>query len=423
MDLRQGLAVGVLVMTITGMLVRPHRLGEGGVACVGAALMMALGLLTPTAALRTLFGNLDLLAFFAGLMLLAYGADEAGLFAWCADRAVAAARGSPRRLLVYFGLAGVLIVALFSNDVAVLVLTPAALAAAEDDGLDPMPYALTCTFIADCASAILPISNPVNLLAIERLHLNPADYVFRLTLPGLVAAGTTVMLLLWLFRADLRRTLADGPSLAPPAAPPHGAALPALVLLCLAYVVFAARGWPLGMVTLVVGAALMVTVTRQKPRPWWRAGGGISGQALALVIGLLLVVQALDATGVTDVVSRLVLRLDFGGPISGLILMAVVVALLANVMNNWPAMLLAVGIVGTGKFGSATPAAAYGAVLGAAIGPKLTLIGSLATVLWLSLVRRRGIQLSAAQYTRTALIVTPVVLAAAMGAAVLGFLR
>lgn len=97
---------------------------------------------------------------------------------------------------------------------------------------------------------------------------------------------------------------------------------------------------------------------------------------------------------------------------------AVVVAVAANLLNNWPAALLAVSVFATDRLGGATNAAAYDAISGAGIGAKFTMIGSLATVLWLALVRQRGRDLSPLRYTRVALAVTPVALGAAVVAAV-----
>jgi arsenical pump membrane protein len=421
MEVRQWCAVALATATIGGVLRRPFRLGEGIVALAGAALAVAGGLVSPGAALAALGRDLQVLAFFLGLMLLAYGAETAGLFRWLGDTVVAAAGGSPRRLMLGLFLAGTPVVALFSNDAAVLLLTPTVAAATSAGRQNPLPFVLACTFIADSASAVLPVSNPVNLLAVERLDLSPGAYLLRLTLPGLAAAGATALLFLWLFRTDLHAAapIHVRPAAGDPAARPAAAA--AFVVLGAAYLLVMWVDGPLGLVTLAVGVWLAVMVIRLARRPWWEPCRAVSWDALGLVAGLLLVVAALDHTGVTTLAAAHLARLDGMPPVAALLLAAVAVALAANLMNNWSAMLLAVSVLKPVSAGDGAAAAATGTVLGASIGAKLTTVGSLATVLWLALLRQRGLTVGTAQYVRTALVVTPGALAVAVAVAALTF--
>ena len=363
--------------------------------------------------------DLDLVVFFLGLMLLAYGAEAAGLFQWLAWHAIRTARGSPRRMLLTMTAVGIVVAAVFSNDAATLLLTPAVLAATTDTNEAQLLFVLTSTFIADFASVILPFSNPVNSLAVEHFHIGLGEYLVRLTIPGLVAAGAALAMCLWLFRRPLERAPRIAIGLEPATNPARRGGVVAVVSLGVAYIVFALNQWPLGLVTLSVGASLAVLVTWQFRWSERRVWSGVSWQALGLIVGLLIVVRALDTTGVSDRLAQVSTGRGTLVPAVVLLGTAVAVGIASNVMNNWPAMLLAVSVLDAGRLAGSTHAATYGAVLGADIGSKFTLVGSLATVLWLTLLQQQGRPVSLQEYTRATLVVTPVVLGSALLIAVL----
>jgi arsenical pump membrane protein len=423
MDSRQWLALAIFLATLALVLARPRRPGEGVVALLGAAAVLCFGLLTPGAAIEALRRNADVLAFFSGLMLTAFAAEQSGVFRSIGNAILESARGNPRRLMVHLFLAGIVVTALFSNDAAILLLTPAVLATELPDGADPAPYALACTFLADAASAILPISNPINLLMLSHHGLSVDQYVRGVTLPGITAALVTLLTFLMLFRRQL-----DAPPVFPTARPAlpagtdpwlHRVVMTALASQAALYVLFAIRGWPLGAVTLASGIVLALLVSHWQHCSLGRVARSLSWQALGLVLGLLLVVDAMHEAGVTGLAASKLSAIDGAGPIGALLIVGVVVALASNLINNWPAMLLIVSIIGTGSFGRYTEPAATGAVLGAAIGPKLTQIGSLATVLWLALLQERQFDISMRQYVSLAIVVTPAALASALAVAAL----
>ena len=147
-----------------GVILRPFKLPEAIWAVGGAALLLALQLITPEEALSGAVKGIDVYLFLAGMMLLAEIAREEGLFDWLAAVATSKAKGSPGRLFLLTYGVGALVTIFLSNDATAVVLTPAVAAAVKTAEADnPLPYLLICAFVANAASFVLPISNPANL--------------------------------------------------------------------------------------------------------------------------------------------------------------------------------------------------------------------------------------------------------------------
>jgi arsenical pump membrane protein len=150
--------------TIAGILFRPREWPEAVWACLGAALLVACGLVSPQAAGTAIAKGADVYLFLAGMMVLAELARREGVFDWLASHAVRAAHGSRARLFALVYAVGILVTVFLSNDATAVVLTPAVYAAVKKARAEALPYLLSCAFIANAASFVLPISNPANLV-------------------------------------------------------------------------------------------------------------------------------------------------------------------------------------------------------------------------------------------------------------------
>src|SRR6267154_4130412 len=159
-----GATWGIAALATCGVIVRPWRLPEAVWAVLGAAALVALGLLPWSAALAGVAKGTDVYLFLVGMMLLAELARKEGLFDWLAAFAARQARGSPRRLFGLVYAVGTVVTVFLSNDATAVVLTPAVFAAAKAAKAEPLPYLFVCAFVANAASFVLPISNPANLV-------------------------------------------------------------------------------------------------------------------------------------------------------------------------------------------------------------------------------------------------------------------
>lgn len=403
------LALGVFGASIGLILLRPRRFPDWVPALGGGGLMMVLGLLPPTAALRELARSWNVFLFFLGLATASVVAERAGLFRLAADAASAVANGSQRRLLVALYVAGVLITVVLSNDAAALLLTPVAFELARGLKVDPLPYALSCALVANAASAVLPFSNPANVILLQAHPLGLRTYAALLLLPSVAALGATLAGVLWIFREPLSVPLP--PVGRRPRIPRSAAAsLVGVTLLALGYLVAAANGWPLG-VAAVVGAAVLVVLE-----------SSTSGLALGAVArrlpwglfplfgGLLLLVAGGDRAGAFQPLIGLLEHLP-GGRIQQSISALVIASAASNVLNNLPTALVAgAALRKLADPGHATTAAL---LLGVDLGPNLTPAGSISTLLWLLLLEREGVRLGLARFLRVSVPVTISALAAA----------
>ncbi len=134
-------------------------------------------------------------------------------------------------------------------------------------------------------------------------------------------------------------------------------------------------------------------------------------------VGMYLVVYGLRNQGLTDELARLLGFFGEHGVLAAALGTGLVVAVLASVMNNLPTVLIAaLAVSAVGASGPVHDAMVYASVIGADLGPKITPIGSLATLLWLHVLGRKGIHIGWGRYFRTGIVLTVPVLLVTLAA-------
>ncbi|RIK46372.1 MAG: hypothetical protein DCC58_03470 [Chloroflexi bacterium] len=408
------LTAAIAVATILAVLTRPRGISEGVWAVTGGALMVATLRITPREALATLADLSGVLVFLVGLFWLTLAAGRAGLFERAALLSVRAAGGDGRRLLAAVFAFGTLTTALLSNDATVVLVTPVVLVACRTLRLPPLPYLFACTFVADTASSLLPVSNPINLLYAERFDIAFQRHVALLALPTVLAVVVNAAIFHMLFRADLPRRFDPTPLLAKATAPLTRAERSIAIglgLVALGYIGSAGVGLAPYWVTLAGGAALaLVGIVGGKvtAADLWRVQ---PPSLYAFVIGLAIVVAAADGAGLLDALGRAVTRATSVGELIGLFGVAFGTALGTNVVNNWT---MALAVIPPLERSGASELLIVGSMLGADIGPNFSVVGSLATLIWLTEIRREGLAVSARTYLRLGVIATLPALAVAL---------
>ncbi len=389
------------------MLFRPFRVNEAWWACGGALALVAVRALSPHAAAAALGRGLDVYLFLIGMMALAEFARAEGVFDWIATRAVHAARGSRARLLLLVYGAGVATTAFLSNDATIVVLTPAVLAAMKRTDARPHAYVFACALVANAASFVLPISNPSNLLFFADGMPPLGAWLASFALASVASIALTYAVLLLVFRRDVAPALVlhDGHARMPRPLASGVLAVSAVVL-----VVTSSRSGPLGQVTFACGAvAALLAATRERRAPL-RIVRGIAWPVVALTAALFVLVEALDAAGAAALPRALFAWAAHHAAPVAQVGVALASALASNLVNNLP-----VGL-DLGKYvGAVHPPAALSAaaLVGVNVGPNLTANGSLATLLWLAILRREGVAIGALRFALVGCIVTPLALIAA----------
>jgi len=419
--LRDLLAVLVFGITIAAVLTRPRGLPEWMSCVAGALLVLVLRIVSPGAAADALLSQWDVLLFFVGLLLVSWAAEQAGVFGWAALWIAAHAGGSPVRLLFNTFAAGIVLTTVLSNDATALLLTTTVIAVTERLDLPVLPFALACAFIANSASMTLPVSNPLNILVLGAGGVHLLPYLAHMLAASAVVIGLTVLLFWLRFRRQLGGTFDPARVPAPASAIEHPRlfriTVAVLILLAAAYVAASAAGWPLSLPVLVAGVVLLAAVLRLASIPA-RAVAGAPWSIVPFVAGLLVVVRGLERTGLTHGLGTRLLTLEGQGNAIGVLGATGVSALGANVLNNLPMGAVMVSALRTAHAAS-HPGLLYGTLLGSDVGPNLTVFGALSSMLWLLLLRRRGVSVTAWEFARWGFMVTPLLLLAGVAAIIL----
>jgi len=399
-----------------GVIIRPFSWPEAVWVMLGAGLLVIFRLLPASDALIGIEKGTNVYLFLVGMMLLAELARQEGLFDWLAARAARSANGSaPRLFTLVFGV-GTIVTTFLSNDATAVVLTPAVAAVVRAaEAKDPLPYLYVCAFIANAASFVLPISNPANLV-IYGSHM-PAllEWLPRYALPSLLSIAATYFVLRWTQRKRLRAAVAAKVAVPLLSA---GGRMAAVGIAGTAAVLMAASAFDiqLGLPTFLSGAATATLVLTRSKCGVIDVLKNISWGVLPLVAGLFVLVEALDKTGVLRMLSGLLHGLAQRSAAGAAWGTGVVLALACNLMNNLPAGLIA----GNAAHAAQVPAAVTGAVLiGVDLGPNLSVTGSLATILWLTALRREGQEVNGWAFLKIGVLVMPPALLLSLGALLL----
>ncbi len=404
----------IAALATAGVILHPFGWPEAIWAVAGAALLVVLGLLSPADALARVGKGADVYLFLTGMMLLSEIARQAGLFDWLAAIATRRAKGSATRLFLLIYGVGAIVTVFLSNDATAVVLTPAVAAAVKAARAEqPLPYLLICAFIANAASFVLPISNPANLV-IYGSHMPPLlQWLPRYALPSVLSILSTFIVLRWSQSRDLRQDISGDIEI-----PELSAAgkMAAFGISATAVVLLVSSGFDiqLGLPTAVAGALTAAVVLMYDKKGAWVAVKDISWGVLPLVAALFVLVEALDKSGLIRMIGTLLhdqARRSATGTTWGA---GVIIAFACNLMNNLPAGLIA----GNAIEAAHVPAEVTRAVLiGVDLGPNLSVTGSLATILWLTALRREGQDVGAGTFLRLGFLVMPPALFLAIGAA------
>jgi len=412
-------AVAVFVLTLVLVIWQPKGLGVGWSAALGAIIALAVGAVSlhdiPT--VWAIVWNAT--TTFIAVIIISLLLDEAGFFEWAALHVARWANGSGRRLFAFCVLLGAAVSALFANDGAALILTPivmSMLLALRFSPAATLAFVMAAGFIADTASLPLVVSNLVNIVSADYFNLGFAEYASVMVPVNLASVAATLLVLFLFFRRDIPRQYALA-ALKEPKAAIHDRATFivgwwTLLLLLVGLFALEPLGIPVSAVAAVCAAILFAVAARGHRISTRRVLREAPWQVVIFSLGMYLVVYGLKNAGLTDFLTHLLDRLAEQGLWSAAIGTGLLSALLSSVMNNMPSVLVgALSIQGSSAEGLVREAMIYANVIGCDLGPKITPIGSLATLLWLHVLERKGMRITWGYYFKVGILLTlPVLL-------------
>ncbi|MNX22267.1 Arsenical pump membrane protein [compost metagenome] len=420
------MTTALLIFAGTLLLViwQPRGLGIGWSASLGAIIALLFGVvqLTDIPVVWAIVWNAT--ATFIAVILISLLLDEAGFFEWAALHVARWGRGNGRRLFAFIVLLGAAVSALFANDGAALILTPIVMAMLVALGFTPattLAFVMAAGFIADTASLPLIVSNLVNIVSADFFGIGFNAYASVMVPVNVAAVLASLGVLLWCFRRDIPAHY-DMARLKQPAdairdRDTFRAGWVVLALLLVGFFGLEPLGVPVSAVA-AFGAVILLAVAARGPVIGTRQVlRGAPWQIVVFSLGMYLVVYGLRNAGLTGQIATLLNLFAQGGVWGAAMGTGFLAAVLSSVMNNMPTVLVgALSIEASGAVGLVKEAMVYANVIGCDLGPKITPIGSLATLLWLHVLSKKGMTITWGHYFRIGIVLTLPVLAATLAA-------
>ncbi|MBI6549031.1 arsenic transporter [Xenorhabdus lircayensis] len=408
------LAGTIFILTLILVIWQPRGLSIGWSAMMGAALALITGVvhIDDIPVVWQIVWNAT--ATFIAVIIISLLLDEAGFFEWAALHIAHWGNGKGRWLFTYIILLGAAVAALFANDGAALILTPIVIAMLLALGFSrgaTLAFVMAAGFIADTASLPLIVSNLVNIVSADFFNLSFNDYASVMVPVDIAAIIATLAMLHSFFRKEIPITYDVAKLKMPHEAIRDARTFKAgggvLILLLIGFFTFEPLGMPVSFVA-AVAAVILWLVARcshvidtgkvLKEAPW---------QVVVFSLGMYLVVYGLRNAGLTDVLSGVLNAFADGGIWGATLGTGFLTAILSSVMNNMPTVLIgALSIDASTATGVVKDAMIYANIIGSDLGPKITPIGSLATLLWLHVLAQKNISISWCYYFRVGVVMT-----------------